>query len=85
VISKQSGVSEVLHNVLKADCWDTDMMANYLYAVLNYQGLRETMIRLTANDVKNIKWDNAAREALKSYKHVLNLEEGTITEDLVAL
>jgi len=75
VISKQSGVSEVLHNVLKADCWDTDKLANYLYAALNYDGLRETMTRLSANDVKNISWDNSAREALKSYKRVLNLEE----------
>jgi hypothetical protein len=74
VLSKQSGVSEVLHNVLKADCWDTDKLANYLYAVLTYDGLRKTMIRLTANDVKNIHWDNAAREVLKSYKHVLAAE-----------
>ncbi len=75
VISKQSGVSEVLHNVLKADCWDTDKLANYLYAVLNYDGLRETMTQLTANDVKNISWDHSAREALKSYKHVLHIED----------
>ncbi|MEO5674561.1 MAG: glycosyltransferase family 4 protein, partial [Chitinophagales bacterium] len=74
VISKQSGVSEVLHNVLKADCWDTDKLANYLYAVLNYESLCETMTRLTADDVKNISWDSSAREALKSYKHVLNRE-----------
>jgi glycosyltransferase involved in cell wall biosynthesis len=47
VVSKQSGVSEVLLNVLKADCWDTDKFANYLYAVCHYTGLRETMIRLT--------------------------------------
>jgi glycosyltransferase involved in cell wall biosynthesis len=75
VISKQSGVSEVLHNVLKADFWDTDKLANYLYAALNYDGLRETITRLSANDVKNISWDNSAREALKSYKRVLNLDD----------
>lgn len=80
VLSKQSGVSEVLHNVLKADCWDTDKMANYLYAVLKYDGLRKTMIRLTANDVKNIHWDNAAREVLKSYKHVLTAEVPELEE-----
>jgi len=80
VISKQSGVSEVLHNVLKADCWDTDKMANYLYAVLNYKGLTETMVRLTTNDLKNIRWDNSAREALKSYKHVLQEKEKVAEE-----
>jgi glycogen(starch) synthase len=75
VLSRQSGVSEVLHNVLKADCWDTDKFANYLYAVCSYKGLRETMIRLTANDLKNISWDNSAREVLKSYKHLIKEEE----------
>jgi hypothetical protein len=29
------------------------------------------MIRLTANDVKNISWDNSAHEVLKSYKHLV--------------
>jgi glycosyltransferase involved in cell wall biosynthesis len=75
VISNQSGVTEVLHNVLKADFWDTDKLANYLYAVLNYNGLRETMTRLTSIDIKNISWDNSAREVLKSYKHVLHRED----------
>ena len=71
VLSKQSGVSEVLFNVLKADCWDTDKFANQLFAVCNYKGIRETMVRLTSNDLKNISWDNSAREVLKSYKHLV--------------
>lgn len=74
VLSKQSGVSEVLHNVLKADCWDTDKFANYLYAATHYRGLRKTMTKLTANDIKNISWDNSAREVLKSYKHLVEEE-----------
>ena len=61
--------------MLKADFWDTDKLANYLYAVLNYNGLRETMTRLTSIDIKNISWDNSAREVLKSYKHVLHRED----------
>jgi hypothetical protein len=60
-------------------------MANYLYAVLNYKGLRETMVRLTDNDLKNIKWDNSAREVLKSYKHVLQVNEEMETEESIAL
>lgn len=71
VISKQSGVSEVLHNVLKADCWDTDKFANALYAVCHYKGIRDTMVKLTANDLKHISWDSSAREVLKSYKHLV--------------
>ncbi|MBA3647615.1 MAG: glycosyltransferase family 4 protein [Chitinophagales bacterium] len=71
VISKQSGVNEVLFNVLKADCWDTNKLSDYLYGVLNYAGLRDTMVRLTANDIRNISWDNSAREVLKSYKRMV--------------
>ena len=34
LISKQSGVSEVLNNVLKVDYWDIDEMANQIASVL---------------------------------------------------
>jgi hypothetical protein len=75
VISKQSGVSEVLHNVLKTDCWDTDQFANYLHAVLSYDGLRKTMVRLAQHDLNNISWDHSAREVLKAYQLVTAVEE----------
>ncbi len=41
VISKQSGVAEILENTIKIDFWDTYAMADAIYALLNYQALSE--------------------------------------------
>lgn len=70
VISKQSGVSEVLHNSLKADFWDIDKLANYLYAALHYQGLRETMVNLSRRDLRQINWMQSARQVIQVYKEL---------------
>ncbi|MEM9082257.1 MAG: glycosyltransferase, partial [Planctomycetota bacterium] len=43
IISKQSGVSEVLQNVLKVDFWDIDEMANKIVAVLRHPPLRQML------------------------------------------
>lgn len=71
VISKQSGVSEVLPNALKADYWDTNKLANYLYGVLNYQGLKETIIEHTREDIQNVSWEKAAQEVYHSYESLM--------------
>src|ERR1041384_8017598 len=43
IISKQSGVSELLNHVLKVDFWDTDEMANKIIAVLRHRPLASTL------------------------------------------
>jgi glycogen synthase len=70
VISKQSGVSEVLHNSLKANFWDIDKLANYLYATLHYQGLRETMVGLSRRDLRQINWLQSAKQVIEVYKEL---------------
>lgn len=72
VISKQSGAAEVLPNTLQADFWDTDKMANYLFASLNYKSLSDTLTEKTQVNLKDINWDNAALTVLKNYKFLLN-------------
>ncbi len=71
VISKQSGVAEVLPNALKADYWDTNKLANYLYGVLNYDGLKQTIIENTRKDIQNVSWDKAAQEVYQSYESLM--------------
>ncbi len=71
VISKQSGVAEVLPNALKADYWDTNKLANYIYGVLNYQGLKETIVEHTRKDIQNVSWERAAQEVYHSYESLM--------------
>lgn len=73
VLSNQAGVSEVLDFALKADYWDTDRFANYIYALLNYEGLRQELIEHTREDLDDISWDNSAQEVIKIYNEVLGI------------
>jgi glycosyltransferase involved in cell wall biosynthesis len=72
VISKQSGAAEVMPNTLQADYWDTDRMANYLFASLNYKSLSDTLTEKTQVNLKDINWDVAASSVLKNYRFLLN-------------
>jgi glycogen(starch) synthase len=68
VISKQSGVSEVLRHAVKVDFWDIDAMADAIYGILNYEGLRKMFISYGKTEVDNMKWDKAAMKVLKVYE-----------------
>lgn len=72
VISKQSGAAEVMPNTLHADFWDTEKMANYLYASLKYKYLSQTLTEKTKDDLEDINWNTAAVKVMKAYSHLMN-------------
>jgi len=65
IISKQSGVSELMPNALKADFWDTDKFSDLLHAVMNFEGIRETLVNLTRKDLEKINWEISARNVFE--------------------
>ncbi|MDR1057104.1 MAG: glycosyltransferase [Coxiellaceae bacterium] len=71
VISKQSGVSEVLHHTLVADFWDTEEMAAKVLALLEYQALGATSLAHTCNDLRMIIWDNTAEKIINLYQKAI--------------
>ncbi|MFZ4414149.1 MAG: glycosyltransferase family 4 protein [Bacteroidales bacterium] len=72
VISKQSGVSEVLRHALKIDFWDIDAMADAIYGLLHYDALSKMFVRYGKDEVDNMKWDNAASLVKDVYIKALN-------------
>jgi glycosyltransferase involved in cell wall biosynthesis len=72
IVSTQSGVSEVLPNTLQADFWDTDKFANFLFALLNYEGLRKDLIENTKKDISILTWDESAQNVLEVYAQLQN-------------
>ena len=71
VISKQSGVSEILIHALKIDFWDVDAMADAIYGLLHYEGLSKMFIRYGKEEVDNLKWENAAVQIKEIYQSVI--------------
>jgi glycosyltransferase involved in cell wall biosynthesis len=67
LISKQSGVNEVIRHALKVDFWDIDEMANKILAVLNYTPLKETLSKEGCREALKINWDLAAQKVHNIY------------------
>jgi len=72
IISRQSGVSEVLNHAIKVDFWDIDAMADAIYALLHYQGISKMFARMGHEEVENLKWDNVAFKLRGIYQSVTN-------------
>lgn len=70
LLSKQSGVSEVLNHALKADFWDTRDMADKICAVLRYPCLARELVKNCHEEMKSIRWENAADDINKIYASV---------------
>jgi len=67
VISIQSGAAEVMKSSLKADFWDTDKFANYIYALLKYNVLSKTLADRSKNELDQLTWDHAAEKIRNIY------------------
>jgi len=78
VISKQSGVAEVLQGSLKFDYWDVDRAANYIISLLHNEVLKEQIKKDAYRDLENISWDKSAAKVLEGYKKFTLLPEDAI-------
>jgi glycosyltransferase involved in cell wall biosynthesis len=67
IISKQSGVSEVLPNSLKVDFWDIDEMTNKIASVLAYNSMRNILTENGQADLGKMSWDNSADKCKNIY------------------
>ena len=73
IISKTSGVAEVLTHALKVDFWDTDEIANKIIAVLRHPPLSSTLREQADLEVRQLTWDGAAKKCLQVYAQATQL------------
>jgi glycogen(starch) synthase len=71
LMSKQSGVSEVIKNALRVDFWDIDEMANKAIAVLEYPPLANTLRQQSSKEVERLTWKGQAKRIAETYKKTL--------------
>jgi glycosyltransferase involved in cell wall biosynthesis len=72
IISKQSGVAEVLNHALKVDFWDIDAIADSIYGLCHYEGLSKMFIKYGKQEVENLKWEDSALKINEVYQRLLN-------------
>lgn len=71
LISKQSGVSEILTHALKVDFWDVDEMANKIIAVLRHPPLQATLREHGNFEVRQLTWRESAQGCVDVYEKML--------------
>jgi glycosyltransferase involved in cell wall biosynthesis len=73
LISKQSGVAEVIQNSLKTDFWDTDEMANKIISVLDHPALRHTLAREGNREARAQVWRKVAARCMMVYTKLVKV------------
>ena len=71
LISKQSGIAEVLVNALKVDFWDIREMADKIVAVLRHPSLQQTLKKNGSSEVVKFRWEDSAAKIKKIYEQLL--------------
>ena len=72
IISKQSGVAEVLDYAVKVDYWDVDAMADAIYGFVKYPALAKMFSEKGLEEVTGLKWNNAAAKIKAVYEDAIN-------------
>jgi glycosyltransferase involved in cell wall biosynthesis len=67
LISKQSGVAEIMRNALKVDFWDTAEMANQIVAAMQNDGLRRELHANAYQEFLKLSWNDAADKMERLY------------------
>ncbi len=66
-LTNQSGVSEVLQNVLRYDYWDEDRLADQLIALTSSNALKDELARNAALEVAGMSWASVAKQFMHKY------------------
>jgi glycogen synthase len=70
IVSKQSGVSEVMRHAMKVDFWDIDSMADKMIGVLRYAPIKSEMVRNGGMEVSRLTWDSIAERTEGLYSRM---------------
>lgn len=70
ILTKQSGVAEVLKSAMEYDFWDTDKLADEVIAIARSRGLRQTLKDGISAEYRKISWDDVASKVISVYNEV---------------
>ncbi len=71
IISKQSGVSEVIKHAIKVDHWDTDALSDAIHGVLHYKALSKLLADNGNREVNKLGWGKTGNQILNLYNSLV--------------
>lgn len=67
IISKQSGVGEVLHSIFRYDFWDIDQLADQIVGIATSPSLSRELRENVQREYLRISWNDIARQCMSVY------------------
>ncbi len=71
ILSKQSGVAEVVEHAFKVDYWDADLMADCLLTILREKPLARQLRTEAAKTIQRLSWKNQAGKIHSIYHDLI--------------
>jgi glycogen(starch) synthase len=70
IVTKQSGVGEVLNSVFRYDFWDTDKLADQLVGIATSEALKQSLRKNVSQEYAQLSWHDVALKCMHQYKKV---------------
>jgi glycosyltransferase involved in cell wall biosynthesis len=71
ILSKQSGVREVLHRALQVDFWDHEKLADQMIAALRLPDLSRQLVEDGMDQIRRLSWEKTADAIVEVYRQYL--------------
>lgn len=68
IITKQSGVGEVLHSIFRYDFWDEDRLADQIIGIATSNALKNSLQQNVKNEYAKISWHDVASKFYNIYE-----------------
>jgi glycosyltransferase involved in cell wall biosynthesis len=71
IISRQSGVGEILHSIFRYDFWDIDRLANQMIAIATSPALSHDLRANIRHEYARISWKDVAKQCMTLYRRAI--------------
>jgi len=71
ILTKQSGVSEIIWSAMTYDFWDQEKLANEILSIAENPALLKTLQENVHNEYHKISWNEVAKKCLRIYNNTV--------------
>jgi glycogen(starch) synthase len=78
IISRQSGVGEVLKSIFRYDFWDIDTLADEIVGIATSPALQSELRQNILREYSRLSWSDVARDCMNIYDRMVSAKQGVL-------
>ena len=71
ILTKQSGVSEIIWSAMTYDFWDEKKLADEILAIAKNPSLKQELQENVMKEYRKISWDQVAKKCMRVYNNII--------------